>query len=130
MVKKTFFVALCTKIFAFYSISRIQFSPKKHKSIYSFEKKSKFFPNFLSVHSSDGFVKKERRKKRAAFCGELLVSGDGGGSKGMVSKGKGYKFDVFARLENSTITPSLIFFKFSPKISKSDDCNWVFYCLK
>ena len=47
----------------------------------------------------------------------------------MVSQGRGYDFDVCARLENSTITPSLIFLKFFPKISKSDDCTWVFYCL-
>ena len=71
-----------------------------------------------------------RRKKRAAFGGELVVSGEGGGRWGMVSKGRGYDFDVCARLENSTTTPSSIFLDFFPKISKSDECTWVFYCLK
>ena len=86
----------------------------------------------MPLHPTYGFVKKKKKKKkkRAAFGGELVVSGDGGGRWGMVSQGRGYDFDVCARLENSTITPSLIFLKFFPKISKSDDCTWVFYCLK
>ena len=41
--------------------------------------------------------------------------GDGGGPWGLASKGRGYDFDVCARLENSTITPSLIFLKFFSK---------------
>ena len=40
---------------------------------------------------------------------------DGGGPWELVSKGRGYDFDVCARLENSIITPSLIFLNFSPK---------------
>ena len=80
----------------------------------------------MPVHPTYGFVK----KKRAAFGGELVVSGDGGGRWGMVSQGRGYDFDVCARLENSTVIPSLIFLKFLPKISKSDDCTLVFYSLK
>ena len=59
-----------------------------------------------------------------------MVSGEGGGRWGMVSKGRGFEFDVCASLENSTITPSSIFLKSLSKISKSDDCTWVFYCLK
>ena len=70
------------------------------------------------------------KKKRAAFGGELVVVGEGGGRWGMVSKGRGYEFDVCARLENSATTPSSIFLKFFPKNPKSDDCTWVFYCLK
>merc|ERR1712175_65524 len=35
---------------------------------------------------------------------------------GIVSQGRGYDFDVCARLENSTVIPSLIFLKFLPKI--------------
>ena len=48
----------------------------------------------------------------------------------MDSKGRGYDFDVWARLEISTTTPSSIFSKFFTKISKSGDCTGVFYCLK
>ena len=59
-----------------------------------------------------------------------MVSGEGGGRWGMVSKGRGYDFDVCARLENSTTTPSSIFLDFFPKNSKSDECTWVFYYLK
>ena len=55
---------------------------------------------------------------------------DGGGPWGLVSKGRGYEFDNWARLEISTTTPSSIFSKFSPKISKSVDCTGVFYCLE
>ena len=48
----------------------------------------------------------------------------------MVSKGRGYEFDVCAWLEISTTTHLSIFSQFFPKISKSDDCTWMFYCLK
>ena len=99
------------------AISRFHIFKKENQNI---------FHNFLPVHPTYGFVK----KKRAAFGGELVVSGDGGGRWGMVSQGRGYDFDVCARLENSTVIPSLIFLKFLPKISKSDDCILVFYSLK
>ena len=115
------------KNFAFYCCFKKQFSQKITKFFHIFEKKNQnIFQNFLPVHPTYGFVK----KKRAAFGGELVVSGDGGGRWGMVSQGRGYDFDVCARLENSTVIPSLIFLKFLPKISKSDDCTLVFYSLK
>ena len=50
--------------------------------------------------------------------------------KGLVSKGRGYEFDACARLGISTTTPSSIFSKFFPKITKSVDFTGVFYCLK
>ena len=52
------------------------------------------------------------------------------GGWGMDSKGRGYDFDVCARLENSTTTPSSIFPNFSPKISKHIDPTLVFILLK
>ena len=112
--------------FAFYCCFKKQFSQKNHKKFLHFKKNQKIFQNFLPVHPFYTFVK----KKRAAFGGELVVSGDDGGRWGMVSQGRGYDFDVCARLENSTVIPSLIFLKFLPKISKSDDCILVFYSLK
>ena len=47
----------------------------------------------------------------------------------MHSKGRGYDFDVCARLENSTPTPSSIFPNFFPKISKYIDPTLVFILL-
>ena len=48
----------------------------------------------------------------------------------MYSKGRGFDFDVNARLEHCTTTHSSILPKLFPKISKSLDCKWVFYCFK
>ena len=117
----------CTKFFAFYCVSKKQFSHKIAKIFYLFKKKSKNFPEFFCLSIVPNVLYK---KKRAAFGGELVVVGEGGGRWGMVSKGRGYEFDVCARLENSATTPSSIFLKFFPKNPKSDDCTWVFYCLK
>ena len=125
MVKKSFFLSPMYQNFAFYCCFKKQFSQKNRKQFLHL-KKSKKFPKLFARPSFLHFCK----KKRAAFGGELVVSGDGGGRWGMVSQGRGYDFDVCARLEISTTTPSSIFSKFFTKISKSGDCTGVFYCLK
>ena len=107
----------------------------KYFSIFSknfqfFLKFFKIFPKFAKkpqhFHKNFRFLK----KKGIAFGDGWRWWGDGGGPWGLVSKGRGYDFDVCARLEISTTTPSSIFSKFFPKISKSVDFTGVFYCLK
>ena len=97
-----------------------QFFLKFFKIFPKFAKKSQHF------HKNFRFLK----KKGIAFGDGWRWWGDGGGPWGLVSKGRGYDFDVCARLEISTTTPSSIFSKFFPKISKSVDSIGVFYCLK
>ena len=125
-LKNRFSKPYVKKFLLFIAFLRNKF-PEKLQIFSTFLKKNrKFFPKIFARQSIIWFCK----KKRAAFGGELVVVGEGGGRWGMVSKGRGYEFDVCARLENSATTPSSIFLKFFPKNPKSDDCTWVFYCLK
>ena len=48
----------------------------------------------------------------------------------LVSKGREFDFDVCARLENYTTTPTAFFPKLFPKISKPVDSTGACHCLK
>ena len=91
---------------------------------------SKFFSKFsISCHIFQNFFSISKKKASPS----AMRGGGGGmvvGGWGMDSKGRGYDFDVCARLENSTTTPSSIFPNFFPKISKHIDPTLVFILLK
>ena len=132
------FLEKFSKIFHFFLVRNWRFLKNFGSNIFQFFPKifnfswnfSKFFQNLPK--KPQHFDKNFRflKKKGIAFGDGWRWWGDGGGPWGLVSKGRGYDFDVCARLEISTTTPSSIFSKFFTKISKSGDCTGVFYCLK
>ena len=68
----------------------------------------KKMPTYLVLNVGQNFFSFLKKKKRAAFGGEYGGVRGWWWGWGMVSKGRGYDFDVCDKLENSTTTPSAI----------------------